>query len=118
MGYEIIEQLGWKIPKHTVVCMASGSLLTKIQKSYQEFIKLGLAPETDFVIHGAQAPPKRRAWTFSNRSNPTMASDLAMVRRRSYSGLVETEVFYAKPNPCGGRFVLRHQWRERNGTLG
>src|SRR2546426_3904150 len=55
MGYEIIEQLGWKIPKHPVVCMASGSLLTKIQKSYQEFIKLGLVPETAFHIHGAQA---------------------------------------------------------------
>src|SRR5712691_4056637 len=55
MGFEIIEQLGWKIPKHTVVCMASGSLLTKIQKSYQEFIKLGLAAETDYKIHGAQA---------------------------------------------------------------
>src|SRR3989440_8594200 len=55
MGYEIIEQLGWKIPAHTVVCMASGSLLTKIQKSYQEFIKLGLVSETEFKIHGAQA---------------------------------------------------------------
>ncbi len=55
MGYEIMEQLGWKIPKHTVVCMASGSLLTKIQKSYQEFIKLGLVSEADFHIHGAQA---------------------------------------------------------------
>jgi len=55
MGYEIIEQLGWKIPRHTVVCMASGSLLTKIQKSYQEFIKLGLAPEAEYQIHGAQA---------------------------------------------------------------
>ncbi len=55
MGYEIIEQLGWKVPKHTVVCMASGSLLTKIQKSYQEFIKLGLVPETEYRIHGAQA---------------------------------------------------------------
>src|SRR5213080_5031261 len=55
MGYEIMEQLGWRVPKHTVVCMASGSLLTKIQKSYQEFIKLGLAPETDYQIHGAQA---------------------------------------------------------------
>src|SRR5262245_15621556 len=55
MGYEIIEQLGWKVPKHTVVCMASGSLLTKIQKSYQEFIKLGIVPETEFQIHGAQA---------------------------------------------------------------
>ena len=55
MGYEIIEQLGWKIPRHTVVCMASGSLLTKIQKSYQEFIKLGLTADCDFKIHGAQA---------------------------------------------------------------
>src|SRR5438046_1223372 len=55
MGYEIMEQLGWQVPKHTVVCMASGSLLTRIQKSYQEFTKLGLVPETEFHIHGAQA---------------------------------------------------------------
>jgi threonine synthase len=55
MGYEIMEQLGWQIPQHTVVCMAAGSLLTKIQKSYQEFTKLGLVAERDFKIHGAQA---------------------------------------------------------------
>ncbi|MEK7685823.1 MAG: threonine synthase [Verrucomicrobiota bacterium] len=55
MGFEIIEQLGWRIPQHTVVCMASGSLLTKIQKSYQEFIKLGLVAETPYKVHGAQA---------------------------------------------------------------
>src|SRR5215471_11834886 len=55
MGYEIVEQLDWRIPKHTVVCMASGSLLTKIHKSYQELIKLGLAEETEYRIHGAQA---------------------------------------------------------------
>jgi threonine synthase len=55
MGYEIMEQLGWRVPDHTVVCMASGSLLTKIQKSYQEFIKLGLVSEGEFRIHGAQA---------------------------------------------------------------
>src|ERR1700704_2134840 len=55
MGYEIMEQLEWRGPKNTVVCMASGSLLTKIQKSYQEFIKLGLVEDTEFRIHGAQA---------------------------------------------------------------
>ncbi len=55
MGFEIIEQLGWQVPQHTVVCMASGSLLTKIYKSYQEMMKLGLAPETKFHVHGAQA---------------------------------------------------------------
>ncbi|MBX3733832.1 MAG: threonine synthase [Verrucomicrobiae bacterium] len=55
MGFEIQEQLGWRIPEHTVVCMASGSLLTKIHKSYQEFSKLGLVPTTPWKIHGAQA---------------------------------------------------------------
>jgi threonine synthase len=55
MGFEIIEQLGWSVPQHTVVPMASGSLFTKIQKSYQEFVKLGLAPETKYHLHGAQA---------------------------------------------------------------
>jgi threonine synthase len=55
MGFEIIEQLGWRVPSHTVICMASGSLLTKIHKSYQEFMKLGLVPEGKYKIHGAQA---------------------------------------------------------------
>jgi threonine synthase len=55
MGFEIVEQLGWKVPAHTVVCMASGSLLTKIHKSYQEFIRLGLAADTRYQVHGAQA---------------------------------------------------------------
>jgi len=55
MGFEIVEQLGWQIPQHTVVPMASGSLLTKIHKSYQELAKLGLADETLWHVHGAQA---------------------------------------------------------------
>src|SRR5687767_14632820 len=55
MGFEIIEQLGWKIPQHTIVPMASGSLLTKIQKSYQEFVKLGLVEQSKYSVHGAQA---------------------------------------------------------------
>ena len=55
LGFEIIEQLDWRVPQHTVVPMASGSLLTKIQKSYQEFIKLGLAAVSKYHIHGAQA---------------------------------------------------------------
>lgn len=55
MGFEIAEQLGWRVPQHTVVPMASGSLLTKIHKSYQEFSKLGLVSETQWAVHGAQA---------------------------------------------------------------
>jgi threonine synthase len=55
MGFEIAEQLGWKLPRHTVVPMASGSLLTKIHKAYKEFIHTGLLDEQPFSIHGAQA---------------------------------------------------------------
>ena len=55
LGLEIVEQSGWRIPPHTVIPMASGSLLTKVHKSYGEAIKLGLAPETKYKIHGAQA---------------------------------------------------------------
>jgi threonine synthase len=55
MAYEIAEQLGWRLPDHTIVPMASGSLLTKIHKGYQEFMKLGLVPESQPHVHGAQA---------------------------------------------------------------
>jgi len=55
MGYEIAEQLGWKVPHHTVIPMASGSLLTKVHKAYQELAKLGLVDAIDHHIHGAQA---------------------------------------------------------------
>ena len=55
MAYEVAEQLDWNLPQHTVVPMASGSLLTKIHKGYQELIKLGLARDTKPIVHGAQA---------------------------------------------------------------
>lgn len=55
MGFEIAEQLGWKLPRHTVVPMASGSLLTKIHKAYKEFIHTGIIDDQPFTIHGAQA---------------------------------------------------------------
>ncbi len=55
MGFEIAEQLGWKLPRHTVIPMASGSLLTKIHKAYKEFIDLGLVDDAEFSVYGAQA---------------------------------------------------------------
>jgi threonine synthase len=55
MGFEIAEQLGWRLPRHTVVCMASGALLTKIHKAYREFVRIGLVDSTESTIYGAQA---------------------------------------------------------------
>lgn len=55
MGFEIVEQLGWKTPAHVVVPMASGSLLTKIHKAFGEMKKIGLVSENSAKIYGAQA---------------------------------------------------------------
>jgi len=55
LGYEVAEQLGWRLPRQVVVPIASGSLLTKIDKAFREFIKLGLVEETPYSIFGAQA---------------------------------------------------------------
>jgi threonine synthase len=55
LAYEIAEQLGWRAPRHTIIPMASGSLLTKIHKGYQELAKIGLIADTQPMIYGAQA---------------------------------------------------------------
>src|SRR6202140_5151855 len=55
MGFEIIEQLGWRLPGDPVGWMASGPLFTKIHKPLKDFLNLGLAEPGDFSIYGAQA---------------------------------------------------------------
>jgi threonine synthase len=55
VGYEIAEQLGWRLPDNVVVPMAGGSLITKIHKSFGELIALGLVPEKRVKFFGAQA---------------------------------------------------------------
>ncbi len=55
LGYEIAEQLGWRLPDQIVVPVASGSQLTKIDKAFQELIKLGLVEDKPYKVYGAQA---------------------------------------------------------------
>src|SRR4030066_2336633 len=54
-GFEIIEQLGWKAPDAVVVPCASGSLLTKIWKSFKEFKEIGILKELNTKVFAAQA---------------------------------------------------------------
>jgi len=66
LAFETAEQLGWESPDHVVVPIASGSLLTKIRKGFDELFKVGLldhAPE--LRVSGAQATgcsPVATAW--------------------------------------------------------
>ncbi|MCD0450217.1 threonine synthase [Actinocorallia sp. API 0066] len=55
LGYEIAEQLGWRLPDQIVVPIASGSQLTKIDKAFQELIKFGLVEDKPYKVFGAQA---------------------------------------------------------------
>ena len=55
LGYEVAEQLGWRLPQQVVVPIASGSLLTKVDKAWRELGKLGLVEPTPYAVFGAQA---------------------------------------------------------------
>jgi threonine synthase len=55
VGFEIVEQLGWRTPRHVVVPMAGGSLICKIQKAFQELARVGLITDSACRIFGAQA---------------------------------------------------------------
>src|ERR1700733_2177734 len=55
VGYEIAEQLGWRLPDNVVVPMAGGALITKIKKAFDELILLGLGEAKPVKIFGAQA---------------------------------------------------------------
>lgn len=54
-GFEIAEQMGWKLPRHTVVPVAGGTILPKVWKAYQEFITLGLVEDNKPAMYAAQA---------------------------------------------------------------
>jgi threonine synthase len=55
LGFEIAEQLGWRLPQQVVVPVASGAQLVKIDKGFSEFASLGLVEESPWKVFGAQA---------------------------------------------------------------
>jgi threonine synthase len=55
LGYEIAEQLGWRLPDQVVIPVASGSQLTKVDKAFQELVALGLVEDKPYRVFGAQA---------------------------------------------------------------
>ncbi|MDA2927288.1 threonine synthase [Acidobacteria bacterium AH-259-G07] len=103
MGYEIAEQLGWKLPDHLILPTAGGTLLPKVAKAFQEFTKLGWV-QGQCRIYCAQAQgcaPVIRALhqglDYINPEKPrTLAKSIAI------------------GNPADGAYVLR-EVRQSNG---
>ena len=54
LGFEIAEQLGWRLPQHTILPTAGGTLLPKVLKAYEELKHLGWVTG-DSKIYAAQA---------------------------------------------------------------
>jgi threonine synthase len=85
-GYEIAEQLGWKLPDNVVCPMAGGSLIRKIRKAFNELIALGLVEDKPVRFFGAQATgcspisqSVRQGWDFIEPQRPnTIARSLAI----------------------------------------
>jgi threonine synthase len=55
LGFEVAEQLGWRLPSQVVIPVASGAQLTKVDKAFGELGTLGLVEPTPYKIFGAQA---------------------------------------------------------------
>lgn len=85
-GYEIAEQLGWKLPDNVVVPMAGGSLITKIAKAFKELVILGWVEDKPVKFFGAQATGcspisdgvKRNLARFEPQKPNTIARSLAI----------------------------------------
>jgi threonine synthase len=85
-GYEIAEQLGWRLPDNVVVPMAGGSLITKIAKAFRELVALGWVEPRPVRFFGAQATGcspisdaiKRNLSRFEPQKPKTIARSLAI----------------------------------------
>ncbi|HTZ45536.1 MAG TPA: threonine synthase [Jatrophihabitans sp.] len=55
LGFEVAEQLGWRLPEQVVAPMASGSLLTKVHKAFTELQRIGLVEPSEYRVFGAQS---------------------------------------------------------------
>ena len=55
LGFEVAEQLRWRLPDHVIVPIASGALMTKVHRAFRELVSIGAVADTPSRISGAQA---------------------------------------------------------------
>ena len=85
-GFEIAEQLGWRLPDNVIVPMAGGSLIGKIAKAFRELVEIGWVEAKPVRFFGAQATGcspisdgvKRNLSRFEPQKPNTIARSLAI----------------------------------------
>lgn len=107
VGYEIAEQLGWRLPDQVVIPVASGALLTKVDKGWREFVDLGLVEGKPWRVFGAQA-------TGCNPVSTAWANGQEVVRPVKPDTIAKS---LAIGNPADGPYAL-DAVRRTNGAVG
>jgi threonine synthase len=107
VGYEIAEQLGWRLPDQVVIPVASGALLTKVDKGWREFVELGLVADRPWRVFGAQA-------TGCNPVSTAWADGSEVVRPVKPDTIAKS---LAIGNPADGPYAL-DAVRRTNGAVG
>ncbi|MEY4900501.1 MAG: hypothetical protein RI895_923 [Actinomycetota bacterium] len=107
VGYEIAEQLGWRLPDQVVIPVASGALLTKVDKGWREFVELGLVEGKPWRVFGAQA-------TGCNPVSTAWANGQEVVRPVKPDTIAKS---LAIGNPADGPYAL-DAVRRTNGAVG
>jgi threonine synthase len=106
LGFEVAEQLGWRLPDHVVVPIASGALLTKVHRAFRELVEIGAVAERPYRVSGAQAEgcsPVAQAFA----SN---ASEVRPVKPNTIARSL------AIGNPADGWYAIQTA-RETNGAI-
>ncbi|MGH9470722.1 MAG: threonine synthase, partial [Terriglobia bacterium] len=70
VGYEVAEQLGWKLPENIVVPMAGGALITKVHKAFEDLKRLGWVEPIQTRFFGAQATGCSPITTAAKKGDP------------------------------------------------
>jgi len=96
LGFEIAEQLGWRLPEQVVVPIASGAQLVKIDKGFTELTALGLVADKPWRVFGAQA-------TGCSPVSEAFAKGWDVVRPVKPSTIAKS---LAIGNPADGPYVL------------
>ena len=93
-GFEVAEQLRWRLPRHIVVASAGGMILPKLAKSFKELVKVGLVEDTGYEIYSAQAAwlrPDHRAQTEGIFTEPAGGTEVAVAKKLIQSGKIPRE---------------------------
>jgi len=80
LGFEVAEQLGWRLPDAVIAPVASGSMFTKVHQAFSELRELGLVDDAQPRFFGGQAEgcsPVARAFESGEKLKPVRPNTIA-----------------------------------------